>query len=144
MNLINAGKKSSPLNGGGACKIVTYNFLRLPYVVHPWQMMESISRQNRIKKECVVATGMWYALQCAMLPQGGANTFFYILLTGEHSKKMVGMKPSRIFSCLFKWQALVIYLYIYILLCAGVSVFACAHEIARYCTGFRRHCWSIG
>ena len=60
------------------------------------------------KKECVVATGMWYALQCAMPPQGGANTFFYILLTVEHSKKVVWMKPSRIFSCFFKWQALVI------------------------------------
>ena len=76
--------------GGGACKIVTYNFLRLPYVVHPWQMMERYGKYIKTKqdkKECVVATGMWYALQCAMPPQGGANTFFYILLTGEHSTK---------------------------------------------------------
>ena len=42
------------------------------------------------KKECVVATGMWYALQCAMPPQGGANTFFYILLTGWWTFKKNG------------------------------------------------------
>ena len=60
------------------------------------------------KKECVVGRGMWYALQCAMPPQGGANTFFDIFLTGEHSKKMVGMKPSRIFRCFSKWHFFVL------------------------------------
>jgi len=49
-----------------------------------------------------------------MPPQGGANTFFDIFLIGEHSKKMVGMKPSRIFRCFFKWQALVTFLHIFI------------------------------